>query len=317
MGLLSALRRAATHVYHSLVGPSPYGHVPVQPTQYRVNQLDKDGKIVAFPSEGLPFERIVWVSRHGLNERGVTCPLCNELAVKPGTFSTALGDFPSVAMTSRGEAVSCPGCKVMLMASPNDDEGDPEPGSPLLNPAIHYCFVRPKGASAVPKPAAKRISSAPIGLQTWVVIQKWSRAINGVKQVLNDEEGRVVKLGDMPSASPDKIPAALVAVNGNEGLAGSHEMGGDLEWIPLDQLRAMILPSLRTNDHVLITKGMYEGVEGDIASSSQGAVRVTIRIGEGIKTVTVPIEYIVKPEPLEIYPAAVPAEASPQKASAP
>lgn len=304
MGLFSRLQRAFNALFGStttsrenaqVVAPEPSSCVldPAKPTQYHVSQVDKDGKTVALPSEPLPFDRTVWVSRHGLSERGVTCPTCKRLVVKPGNYA-------AITVSKRGESVPCPFCKIILLASPNDDEGDPKPGSGDLDPLVYYAFVRPGPAVEVIK--RKRISSAPIQVQTWVVIQTWSRLSNGQMQLLNDQEGRVVEIGDMAIAGKGVVPAARVAVNGNEGLAGAHDMGADLEWIPLAQLRAMILPTLRPGDTVTASTGAYAGNKGVIDESFTG--QVYVRYPGVTGRVSVPIEHVTKFEPLEIFPTA-------------
>lgn len=199
-------------------------------------------------------------------------------------------------MTARGEAVPCNTCKVLLFASPDDDHGDPKPGKPL-DESVHYRFARPAGYVEAPK--VKRISSAPIVDQTWVVIQTWVRSLNGRDYPLAGQEGRVIKIGDMAVVDSGIVPAALVAINGNEGLAGSHEIGGNLEWIPLSKLRAMILPTLRTSDPVRIISGQHKGVEGIVHASYLGEVHVAVEQG-GYRVLIVPIEAVEKLEPLEI-----------------
>lgn len=269
MGIRALVRRAM----HRLgFGPQPAA---------RQRYIGPDGASAGpVGGEPLPFESVCWVSRHGLAKAGVVCPKCNALAAKPGEYGL-------IMQTHRGEAIPCYGCKSVLLASPNDDEGDPKRGQPL-DPKVHFIF-----ASRVQRPASrkvKRISNAPIGLQTWVVIQpSFPKLPDG--RTVNNEEGRVIAIVGT---------TATVALGGNEGLGGNAGYGGDLVPIDLKHLRAMILPTLRSGDPVRIIKGPAEGAYGIISTSTRG--EVWVHMAGTADIITFPIEYVEKLEPLEIHP---------------
>ena len=61
------------------------------------------------------------VSRHGLDDKGVICPRCHELAVEPGDWRKIHKIERIDTKTGRyyyEEAVCCPECNAFLMASP-------------------------------------------------------------------------------------------------------------------------------------------------------------------------------------------------------
>lgn len=276
MGIRSLVRR----VMHRL----GFGQQPAAMKRY----IGLDGASAGpVGGEPLPFESVCWVSRHGLAKAGVVCPKCKALAAKPGEYGL-------IMQTHLGEAIPCYGCKSVLLASPNDDEGDPKPGQPL-DPKVHFAF-----ASQTPRPAprkAKRISSAPISEQTWVVIQPSCSKLFDGRNVVG-EEGRVVRIDDN---------VASVALGGNEGLGGNSGYGGDIVHIKLEHLRAMILPTLRPGDPVKVIEGVNKGAVFTVLSSAMGVVRCefssgVLRTGTGDGIINFPIEHVEKLEPLEIHP---------------
>jgi len=68
-------------------------------------------------SEEAGEHNIQFVSRHDIAECGLKCPRCEELSARRG-------DFRRVRRTRLGEAVECPQCGQILIASPDTEHGD-------------------------------------------------------------------------------------------------------------------------------------------------------------------------------------------------
>ncbi len=117
--------RAVARRCRSVLGRSPYGHLP----RKRMRVLDPDGKPV-----GDSRDSIAYVSRHGLLGPGITCPVCGRLAAQRG-------EWGKVTQTSWGEAVMC-SCLRMLLASPDDDI-DPVTPDNRYDPEVYHRFARP------------------------------------------------------------------------------------------------------------------------------------------------------------------------------
>lgn len=68
-------------------------------------------------SENPGEHNIQFTSRHDIAECGLKCPRCEELVARRG-------DFKRVRRTRLGEAVECPQCGQILIASPDTEHGD-------------------------------------------------------------------------------------------------------------------------------------------------------------------------------------------------
>ena len=109
---------------------------------------------VLMPKEDGTYEsaesEVQWasVSRHGLLQQGITCPLCGLLVARTG-------DFAQIHETRYGEAIHCGGCKTVLLASPDDDVDPIAPGS-RYDEEIYHRF-----ALTSPARPMQRIRSKP------------------------------------------------------------------------------------------------------------------------------------------------------------
>lgn len=226
--------------------------------------------------EGLPADdgKYTWhsVSRHGLVQQGITCSECGRAVAKPG-------DVHLIHVTRLGEAITCPHCNTILLASP-DDAIDPVKPGESYDQTVYHAFVRPAGGSAVRR---QRVMLKPAQVGEWVVIgthealpvegEASSRTLDPPADRYGSE-GRVVEIdGDL----------ALVALAGNEGMGGAGSprglaIGGTWLRVRREAVFPMVLPSLRIGDRVSILRGPGEGQCGTIEHISGG--KVIVRVGD-------------------------------------
>ena len=234
---------------------------------------------------------LIYVSRHGFQQRGVTCPRCDFLAARPDrvdplTKTVLLADWERVHKNQWGEYVACGKCGRMLYASPNDDEGDPKPGETTGRMAPEFfCFVRPAGWKA---PRQRTTTDKP-KIGSWVVIEDYTvpavledEAIDATRPVLkparclNQDEGRVVSFNYSPQDASLGPVSAEIALGGNEGMAGARDMGSNIVTVPLENIFVMVLPVLRTGDPVIMKIGPHEGKQGRVVWSERAIVAVRL-----------------------------------------
>jgi hypothetical protein len=231
---------------------------------------------------------VAYVSRHGYQQRGVTCPRCVWLAARPG-------EWEKVHENQWGEYVACGKCGRMLYASPNDDEGDPKPGATEGRMDPQYLkFVRPEGW----KPPKQRTVSTPAKVGDWVVIEDYTIPAvvpdDGTQgtpaRCLDQEEGRVLEFVQTDGGAGPTV--ARVALGGNVGIAGAHDMGANLVSIPLANIFVMVLPNFRKGDRVRIRQGALEGKEGEVMSNVEPIhATMSVRFTDGLQ-VQVPLLHI-------------------------
>lgn len=251
-----------------VLGRSPYGHLPRQ----RLRVIGPDGEPL-----GDSDEAIAYVSRHGLLERGITCPCCGALAARPG-------EFDKIAQTSWGEAILC-SCLRMLLAAPDDDVDPVKPGV-RYDPAVYHRFARPKNLRI-----RQRTLNRQPRVGDRVVVIDYKMPIKGGEQDLDGTEGQVEDIRMEPTIGT----LVTVRLLGTDGMSG---MPGNLlpVSIPLAYLRVMALPTLRKGDRVRILRGEGAGNEGDIKcldmSPSANALVVVATIDGQISTTIERVEKI-------------------------
>jgi hypothetical protein len=226
-------------------------------------------------------DAVAYVSRHGFQQRGVTCPRCVWLAARPG-------EWEKVHQNRHGEYVACGKCGRMLYASPNDDEGDPKPGElkGRMDPQ-YFKFVRPEGW----KPPKQRTVTTPPKVGDWVVIEDYTVPAITLEdgsegtpaRCLDQEEGRVIEFVRTNGGAGQEI--ARIALGGNEGIAGAHDMGANLVSVPRDRIFVMVLPNFRKGDRVRIRQGSQEGKEGEVRSLvNPEHATLSVRFDDGLET---------------------------------
>lgn len=244
--------------------PSPYGDAPRGGFRVRVAgnlDIDKNGVKEIVSAEGA-----VYVSRHGLQLLGVTCPRCGFKAAKPG-------EWEKVHQSRWGECVNCFGCGRALYASPNDDEGDPPPPPKgvKLDPK-YYLFVRPEGW----EPPRQRTTTDKLKVDDWIVIENYivpaetssdPAAAHKPERNLDRQEGKVLSLTE------DTVEVAL---GGNVGLGGERSMGANIVTIPIKHVFAMVLPRYRVGDPVRVNQGVHMDRTGTLLWSEHARVSVKL-----------------------------------------
>ena len=293
MALWQNVKRALKELVRSEPG------APAQPPARRPGfQLEVDGGLDIGPhgQKKLEVESeavVAYVSRHGFQARGATCPRCVWLAARPG-------EWEKVHKNRHGEYVACGKCGRMLYASPNDDEGDPKPGDyPAGMPAEFFTFVRPEGW----KPPKQRTTTAEPKVGDWVVIEDYTvpaiepddalspPRVAQPSRCLDQEEGRILELLTVLDATkgPDR---ARIALGGNEGIAGAHDMGANIVTVPVGHYFVMVLPTFRKGDRVRMRQGTQEGKEGVVTSLVKPeAATLAIRLDGGLE-VEVPLLHV-------------------------
>lgn len=277
MALWQNVKRAFKELVRSESG------APAQPKRPGF-QLEVDGGLDIGPhgQKKLEVESeavVAYVSRHGFQARGATCPRCVWLAARPG-------EWEKVHKNRHGEYVACGKCGRMLYASPNDDEGDPKPGDyPAGMPAEFFTFVRPEGW----KPPKQRTTTAEPKVGDWVVIEDYTVPESKVDlpiapmppRCLDQEEGRILSF---LRNNTDEVQGAEIALGGNEGIAGAHDMGANIVTVPVGHYFVMVLPTFRKGDRVRMRQGTQEGKEGVVTSLVKPeAATLAIRLDDGLE----------------------------------
>lgn len=271
MALWQSVKRAFT----SLVSPAAPSAPPSTPSRF---QVEVEGGLDIGPHgqkrlEVASGDVVAYVSRHGFQLRGATCPRCEWLAAKPG-------EWEKLHENQWGEYVACGKCGRMLYASPNDDEGDPKPGQfDGRMPIEYFKFVRPEGW----KPPKQRTTTATPQVGDWVVIENYTvpavtpdadASTGGTPaRCLDQEEGRILSF---PTTE-----GARIALGGNEGIAGAHDMGANIVTVPVGHYFVMVLPNYRVGDPVRLKLGPHEGKTGTIVWSQRA--RMSIRLEDGLE----------------------------------
>lgn len=241
-----------------VLGRSPYGHLPKKPIRVVGSVVNGDGESLV-DSVDSP---LVYVSRHGLLASGVVCPLCKQVAARPGEYN-------KIVQTSWGEAVLC-SCRRMLLASPDDDVDPVTPGQ-RYDPEVYHRFVKPEGYRVRPQ-VLKRTPR----VDDWVYISDYKASVNGQpEQDLDAGEGRVSAVDGQ---------TATVELAGNAGIGGSG-FGAQVIKIPIAHLKVMATPTLRKGDPVRIVRGDGAGREGTIEQldlSPGAGARTVVKTPEGI-----------------------------------
>jgi hypothetical protein len=261
LAVLLALHRASV----LFRGQDPYA---IRPQGCRV--IGPDGEVLERSANAF-----VFASRHGLVSSGVVCPACNHRAAEPGQYGL-------IRDTIRGEAILCDNCKVLILASPDDDV-DP------VNPREHYDeSVYHRFARRGDFRPRQRTTTAKPQVGDWVVIEKFKTIREGKDHDLDGAEGRVVSEGGT---------GFEIALAGNTGMGGSG-MGAEIVSVPFANAFPMVLPSLRVGDLVRITRGPNKGAQGTIAAMHRGTIMVETS-GAVDLPLKVPIERLEKIIPNE------------------
>jgi hypothetical protein len=257
-------------LFRSVLGldaPPQYGHEPSR----KLRVVGPDGKPFVGPNGedwSNASKAVAYVSRHGLQERGITCPACSALAVAPGQWER-------VQQTRRGEAVTCHNCLRTLFASPDDDL-DPVSRTEPYDESIYHSFVRP-ASSAILRP---RTTTHPVGIGSRVLLE----GEHALRQKLDGAEALVI--------SEEGTDSWRVALNGNDGFAGS-DLGGSFVTIPKSDAFEMVNESICIGDEVTCWT-LDRSVErvGRVLAFKQGDI--TVRFGTDEQPVVWPIERMCK-----------------------
>jgi hypothetical protein len=233
------------------------------------------------PGSQLPDSNAVhFVSRHGLQEHGVLCPACGQLAARPGEWDKV---HPS---DNHGEGIAC-ACGVMLFASPDDDLDPVKPGE-KYDEAIYHRFVRHEAW----KPARHRVAMRAVTLNDWVTIRGCTTTVfnrpddaQGVIHNLDGGEARVERIEET---------RAFIALAGNSGIGGSRDLGGAWAWVPLSCIHPMALPSIAIDDRVRVLRGPLKGSEGVVEQMNKGVISLRT---DDHKLISANVELIEKTEP--------------------
>ncbi len=260
---------------------SPYGHKPK--TVQRVvgppgMETQPNGESWG-TSEGV----VAYVSRHGLQERGVTCPDCSTLVVDPG-------DWNKVSMSPQGEVVHCLNCRKNLLASPDDDIDPVKPGE-QYNEDVYHRFARPKGWAGV----RPRTTTDPVRVTDRVLIEEHSHTpdpVDGQEQSPVDLDGVMALVTG--TDGEDKWRVALNADVGLGGAGEGHGLGGAFVSVPKSKCFRIPDVSLRVGDTVQVKpkKGAGAPLKGKIKRCQRGLADVAIEDGDLLKDL--PIERIHK-----------------------
>jgi hypothetical protein len=235
---------------------SPYGHR----FRDKMRVLMPDGSVVSDSREALAH-----VSRHGLAGSGVVCPECQRLVAKAG-------EWDKVTSTPYGEAICCLACKLMLLASPDDDIDPVRPGQ-KYDEAIYHKFARPVGTK---RPRQRTLARDPV-VGDWVAIRDfvWTKP-DGSTQDLDRGEGRVTAIAD------GRATLTLV-----QGMGDSVTVN-----VPLDLIRPMASDTLTKGDRVTIVRGAGAGRIGVVQGAKQADI--TIALTNPDDELTLPIEHLEK-----------------------
>lgn len=238
-----------------------------QTPQFQV--IGHDGQLLADDA------RWYSVSRHGLVRQGIKCPSCGLLAAFEGRTDL-------IHETRLGEAVHCPGCKAILLASPDDDVDPVKPGEPY-DRSVYHAFVRPAGKEAT----KQRVTSDPVQVGSTVVVVTKNPVMpineGQTPAVMYGEEVRVERICD---------DGVVVQAFGN-GLGG----GMATMWlIPLAGVAVMVQPSLRPGDRLKVNRGPCAGQVGTFVRSLKGKITIETDTGVSVEVIIEHVEKIITNE---------------------
>jgi hypothetical protein len=256
---------------------------PVEDTTGERKVHGPDGEVIGSDVDCVP------VTRHGLQESGITCVRCNNLAVEPGDWTKVCIDdrirrIPKEKRKSpedwrteewQEESVPCPYCNAMLLASPDDDidtelknlkEGED------YDKDIYHRFVRPEGWV---KPTRRTIEKE-LEVNDPVVVEDGYlfKTEDGIEHDLSGAEGMVKEVNDTT------VILILAGLSGDVGLIRPE--------VPKDKLKVVGFETMRKGDRVLILRGKAAGQEGTFKGSILGenhVVEVELEDGNTIETV--------------------------------
>lgn len=219
--------------------------------------------------------QIANVSRHGFEEHGVDCPLCQAKAVSPGDWRQVhVRERIVDGVFVREEGVCCQSCNTYLQATPDTDIDPITEGEPY-DLGVYHTFVRPDGW----EPPTQRTMKRPPEEGDWVVFTlKGSRA-----------EGRCVSVDGLIAKirPPIHVP---VGTNTPEG--------EKLIDVPIADVHPMQFESLRIGDAIRIIRGAKSGSEGELRGWRHTDRDYNVLVALTSQSeIEIPIEWIEK-----IYP---------------
>jgi hypothetical protein len=220
--------------------------------------------------------RCVPVSRHGLEENGVTCPSCGILAVQPADWSKVARKRDKAGKIIQ-EAVSCPGCSAFLMASP-DDALDPIKPGEKYDETVYHCFVRPPDWT----PPRQQYLNRPLAIGDWICLAnlreiplaKRTPDVLEVYRERSDTEGTVV------SIEGETTTIRMIGGLGDCFAQTLHDF-------PTHILRPMRFETFRVGSHVKILYGEAAGSTGTVLALERGGYLV---VQTGHMTITIHTE---------------------------
>lgn len=234
----------------------------------------------SFISLGREGSSCIAVSRHGLEDKGITCPNCNYLATEPG-------DWRGVHLTEKvqrdkkgveedrwdEEGVCCWNCNSYLMASPDSDI-DPLKIGEEYDRDIYHRFARPEGWT----PPIQRTEERAIVVDDWVVVNRGvSVEIKGKTQDIGGAEGRVKTIQDgIAEIMTVTLPS----------LGKTHLIHCNVEYC-----KPMLFDTLKTGTPIRVRRGRHEGKKGTVKEFNLG--RITVQLEDGT-TINLPIERVVR-----------------------
>lgn len=216
-------------------------------------------------------EQLVPVSRHGLEDFGVTCPACGERAVAPGDWrkvhirEVRLADGRLI----KEEGVCCSDCNLFLLASPDSDV-DPLEHNQDYDPEVYHKFARPPGWEPPKQKTAQRMARP----GDWVVFAEDAVVeVEGSPRQLGGAEGRFMELTEDGQA--------LVRVG--------TKIQNIQTKVPLTHIQPMLFETIKEGDTVKVTKNVYKDLEGEVQSWNKG--ELTVYLFQPKITLTLPIEH--------------------------
>lgn len=229
------------------------------------------------------------VSRHGLQENGVRCPSCGELAVEPGDWTKVhLREYRD---GTADEAVCCWHCNSFLMASPDSDIDPISEDQDGYDHNIYHRFVRPEGW----QPPKQRVCCKKPEKGDWVVADP-----GAVAWMIPDGWQEGDGLQDIATAP----------MGGSEGMVSDPvTMDGCGEMVKVDlmnlgpmtrtcvmnlsNLSVMLFESFREGTKVKCIRGEHRGRIGHISELHHQQSFVTVTFdGTPAETRKVPYDWV-------------------------
>jgi len=237
-------------------------------------------KCRAFISLGSEGSSCFSVSRHGLEEEGVTCPQCGHLAAEPGEWSM-VHISERIQRDEQGiekdrwveEGICCWQCNSYLMASPDSDIDPLEIGQEY-DRDIYHKFARPEGWT----PPIQRTEDRPVEVDDWVVVKRGvSLEVNGKIQDIGGAEGKVksIKEGEVEIMT----------------ITGFASGATRLIRCRIEECQPMIFDTFKNGTPIKVRRGKHKGLKGTVKDFHLG--QITVDLENGVTT-TVPAERIVR-----------------------